>query len=130
MTQTTDLRVIGEAWDALQPFLGVDKCVACECLQGALTELLMALDALPVSPEQERLLTAVRGGLDLLNLHGCLGCEPCEPADALVAFYRSRDATAMAGRCACGSSCTDGVPASFPSPSPLPETGRGEGEGD
>ncbi|MBI4841050.1 MAG: hypothetical protein HY803_08250 [candidate division NC10 bacterium] len=129
MTPTTELTLIGGAWNTLQPFLGVDKCVGCECLQAALTELLMALEALPPSAEQERLLTAVRGGLDLLNLHGCLGCDPCGPADALVSFYRARDATAMAGRCACGSSCTDGVPASFPSPIPLPETGGGEGEG-
>ena len=130
MTQTAELRVVGEAWDALQPFLGVDKCVGCECLQAALTELLMALEALPVSSEQENLLTAVRDGLDLLNLHGCLGCEPCEPADALVSFYRARDdATQAGGGCACGPSCTDDVPTSFPSPVPLPQTGRGEGEG-
>lgn len=112
MTQTTDLRVNGEAWDTLQPFLGVDKCVSCECLQAALTELLMALEALPASVEQERLLTAMRGGLDLLHLHGCLGCEPCEPADALVSFYLAYDETASAaGRCGCGPSCADGTPA-------------------
>jgi hypothetical protein len=133
---TTDLHLIAEAWDTLRPFLSVDKCVGCECLQAALTELLMALEALPTEPHQEKLLTAVRSGLDLLNLHGCLGCEPCEPAFALVSFYRARDAVETAGRCACGPSGTDKPARStsftYSSPlriHPLPHRGEGEGEG-
>ena len=32
MTPTTELTLIGGAWNTLKPFLGVDKCVGCECL--------------------------------------------------------------------------------------------------
>lgn len=108
MTQTKDVRVIAEAWDTLQPFLPLDKCVGCECIQAALTELVMTLEALPAGPEQERLLSAIRGALDLESLHACLGCEPCEPADVLIQFYKAQDAAATADRCVCGPSCPDG----------------------
>lgn len=106
-----DLRLIQEAWSSLQPFRGLEKCGDCECLQAAVTELAMALEGLPAEPENERLLKAVRNGLDLSRLHGCLGCDPCEPADVLSSFYVACDARGAAVECDCGSSCPDGAPA-------------------
>ena len=103
----TELKTIVETWKALQPFLGVDKCVDCECLQAGLTELVMALEALPAEPERDKLLTAVRQAQDLSKLHGCLGCDPCEPADILVSFYQARDAASEDERSCCGPSCAD-----------------------
>lgn len=104
-----DLAIIEETWDSLQPFLAVDKCVDCECLQAGLTELVMALDALPPEPERDKHLTAVRQALDLSKLHGCVGCDPCEPADVLVSFYRARDAAGMPAGSGCGPSRTGGT---------------------
>ncbi len=104
-----DLQLIGETWDALRPYLGMDRCAGCECLQAGLTELVMALEGLPVGPESQTLLRTVRDGLDLSRLHGCLGCDPCEPADVLSAFYRACDAREAAVGCDCGSSCPDGA---------------------
>ncbi len=100
----TELMTISETWKALQPFLGVDKCVDCECLQAGLTEIVMALEALPAEPARDTLLTTIRRALDLSNLHGCLGCDPCEPADILVSFYQARDAARAKVRCDCGPS--------------------------
>ncbi len=96
-----ELQTISKSWKVLQPFLGVDKCVDCECLQAGLTELVMALEALPEEPERDKLLRSVRQGLDLSNLHGCLGCDPCEPADILVSFYQARDAAGAKLQCDC-----------------------------
>lgn len=103
-----ELQTISETWKALQPFLGVDKCVDCECLQAGLTELVMALEELPAEPERDKLLRSVRQELDLSKTHGCLGCDPCEPADILVSFYQARDAATPVGQCGCGPSCADG----------------------
>ena len=100
----TELQPISYTWKGLQPFLGVDKCVDCECLQAGLTEIVMALEALPAEPVRDKLLTTIRHALDLSKLHGCLGCEPCEPADILVAFYQARDAAEVRVRCDCGPS--------------------------
>ncbi len=103
-----ELQTISETWKLLQPFLGVDKCVDCECLQAGLTEIVMALEALPAEPVRDKLLTTIRRALDLSKLHGCLGCEPCDPADVLVSFYQARDAASEDERCCCGLSCADG----------------------
>ncbi len=105
--QSADLRLIEEAWRSLQVFLGVEKCVDCECLQAGLTELVLALEAMPANLGGETLLMAVRSALNLSSLHGCLGCDPCKPADVLASFYRARDARETAARCGCGPSCTD-----------------------
>jgi hypothetical protein len=104
----TELKTISKTWKALQPFLGVDRCVDCECLQAGLTEIVMALDALPAEPVRDKLLTVVRRVLDLSRTHGCLGCDPCEPADILVSFYQARDAATAGGQCDCGPRCADG----------------------
>ncbi|MGE5850559.1 MAG: hypothetical protein ACM362_10560 [Candidatus Methylomirabilota bacterium] len=107
MEMTTDLELIRKTWSSLQPFLGVDKCVDCECLQAGLTEIVMALEALPEEPERDTLLRSVREGLDLSKTHGCLGCDPCEPADVLVSFYQTRDAACAERQWRCRPSCTD-----------------------
>ncbi len=104
----TELQTMSETWKGLQPFLGVDKCVDCECLQAGLTELVMALEALPAEPVRDKLLTTIRWALDLSKLHGCLACEPCEPADILVSFYQVRDAATAGEQCGCDSPCADG----------------------
>lgn len=104
----TELQTISETWKGLQPFLGVDKCVDCECLQAGLTETVMALEALPAEPERDQLLTTIQQAQDLSKTHGCLGCDPCEPADILVSFYQVRDAATAGGQCGCGPSCADG----------------------
>ncbi|HEX9900054.1 MAG TPA: hypothetical protein VGC81_12590 [Candidatus Methylomirabilis sp.] len=103
----TELQTISDTWKALQPFLSVDKCLDCECLQAGLTETVMALEALPAEPERDQLLTTIRRALDLSKTHGCLGCDPCEPADILVSFYQARDAASEDERCCCGPSCAD-----------------------
>ena len=112
----TELQTISETWKGLQPFLGVDKCVDCECLQAGLTEIVMALEVLPAEPVRDKLLITIRRALDLSKLHGCLGCEPCEPADILVSFYQARDAATASGQCGCSPSCTDGSSATRGTP--------------
>jgi len=107
----TELQTISETWEGLQPFLGVDKCVDCECLQAGLTELIMALEAPGAEPDRDTLLAAIRQAQDLSRLHGCLGCEPCEPTDILISFYQARDAASEDERCSCGPSCMDGLSA-------------------
>ncbi len=103
-TMNTELQPISDTWKGLQPFLSVDKCVDCECLQAGLTEIVMALEALPEEPVRDKLLTTIRQALDLSKTHGCLGCDPCEPADILVSFYQARDAAGANVRCDCGPS--------------------------
>ena len=103
-----ELQTISDTWKGLRPFLSVDKCLDCECLQAGLTETVMALEALPAEPERDQLLTTIRRALDLSKTHGCLGCDPCEPADILVSFYQARDAASEDERCCCGPSCADG----------------------
>ena len=103
-----ELQTISDTWKGLRPFLSVDKCLDCECLQAGLTETVMALEALPAEPERDQLLTTIRRALDLSKTHGCMGCDPCEPADILVSFYQARDAATVGEQCGCGPLCADG----------------------
>jgi len=96
-----DLPRIRDTWHALHPFLEEEKCVACECLQGALVELRLALEELPPDPAQTELLALVETAT-CREPHGCLGCEPCHPADILATFYREQQAREVAAACACG----------------------------
>ena len=107
--QSADLRLFEETWHSLQVFLRIEKCAGCECLQAGLTELVMALEAMPANFGGPTLLATVRNALDLSRLHGCLGCDPCEPADILAGFYRACEAGEGSARCDCGPSCTDGT---------------------
>lgn len=105
--QQDDLGPIRETWERLRPFLDVERCADCECLQAGLTEVVMRLEEHPDTPGRDALLAAVRAGQDLSRLHGCLGCDPCEPADILVSSYQARDAVTAGGHCGCGASCAD-----------------------
>jgi hypothetical protein len=96
-----DLQLVGDTLSALQPFAQQEKCASCECLQGALVELRMALEELPESAERERLLSAVTQAMQIQSPHGCLGCEPCTPADTLAAYYREQQAQELPSPCAC-----------------------------
>ena len=107
--QSTDLRLFEEIWHSLRAFLSIEKCATCECLQAGLTELVMALEAMPANFGGPTLLSTVRDALDLSSLHGCLGCDPCEPADILAEFYRACETGEGSDRCGCGPSCTDGA---------------------
>jgi hypothetical protein len=74
---------------------------SCECLQGALAELRLALDDLPEGREQQRLLASVAQATTAQSPHGCLGCDPCNPSDIPASFYRARQACAAASPAAC-----------------------------
>jgi hypothetical protein len=96
-----DLRLIGEAWSTLQPFVQEKKCVGCECLQGALMELCLGLEDLTPGDERQHLLSTITGAMAVQDRHGCLGCEPCTPGDILVATYREGQAKETPTPCAC-----------------------------
>jgi hypothetical protein len=98
---SADLPLIETTWNALQPFVREEKCCACECLQGALVELKLALEELPEGSEQERLLTAIGKATHAGAPHACLGCEPCNPGDILANFYREQQAQATAAQPCC-----------------------------
>jgi hypothetical protein len=98
---TADLQLISDTWSALEAFTRVEKCAACECLQGALVELRMALEELAKGTEQERLLAAVSRAMKVQSPHRCLGCEPCNPSDVLASFYRAQQAREVVSPCAC-----------------------------
>jgi hypothetical protein len=93
------LELIAKTWGALQPALREEKCSSCECLQGALVELKLVLEELPVGGEQEALLTAVDGAMRVREPHACLGCEPCNPGNILADFYRAQQAAEAAQPC-------------------------------
>jgi hypothetical protein len=96
-----DLRLVAATWNTLQPFVGEEKCSACECLQGALVELRLALEELPEGPEPARLLSDIRAAMQVRTPHACLGCQPCNPGDILADFYRQQQAQANAAQPCC-----------------------------
>ena len=95
-----DLPLIEETWRALLPFVRVEQCAHCECLQAALVELRLSLDELPPGPERDALLATVGRAMQGGASHACLGCQPCNPGDILANFYRGQQAAAAG--CACG----------------------------
>lgn len=97
----SDLRLIGETWNALQPFVREQKCAGCECLQGALMELSLGLEDLTPGDERQQLLAAITGAMAVQDRHGCLGCEPCKPGDTLAAYYREQQVQEVPSSCAC-----------------------------
>lgn len=96
-----DLPLVAATWHALQPLVDDEKCSACECLQGALVELKLALEELPDGPERARLLSDVGTAMQVRPTHGCLGCQPCNPGDILAEFYRHQQAQASAAQPCC-----------------------------
>ena len=99
-----DLTLIDTTWNALQPRVREEQCSTCECLQGALIELKLALEELPADAEQTALLAEVEASLLRGKPHACLGCQPCNPGDILANFYREQQAREAAPQATC---CND-----------------------
>jgi len=98
---SADLRLVATTWNALQPFVGEEKCSGCECLQGALVELKLTLEERPEELEQARLLSDIEAAMQARAAHACLGCQPCNPGDILADFYRQQQAQAAAAQPCC-----------------------------
>jgi len=96
-----NLRLIETTWNAILPCLREEKCSGCECLQGALMEMRLALEDLSATAAQDRLLSAVRDAMNVRSPHACLGCEPCTPGNILADFYRAQQAAEVATPTAC-----------------------------
>jgi hypothetical protein len=96
-----NLRLIETTWNGIQPCLHEEKCVECECLQGALMEIRLALEDLPATADQDRLLSGVRHAMNGRSPHACLGCDPCNPGNILADFYRAQQASEVATPTAC-----------------------------
>ena len=97
-----DLDLIAKTWHTLRPFTTQERCDTCECLQGALVELQMALEDLPSTADPGGLPTLIQSALSKGEPHACDGCQPCNPADILANFYRERQRREAAAACACG----------------------------
>jgi len=96
-----DLPLIAKTLDALRPAIADDKCAGCECLQGAVVELRMALEDLPTDARQAELLAQVEAASRRGERHACLGCQPCNPGDILARYYLERQAREAATHSAC-----------------------------
>jgi len=96
-----DLPLIETTWNALRPRVREEQCATCECLQGALVELKLALEELPAGVNQTALRAEVEAVLRRGELHACLGCQPCNPGDILANFYRGQQARESAPQAAC-----------------------------
>jgi len=99
-----DRALVSKTLDALRPALADDKCAGCECLQGTLVELKLALEDLPGDAYHAVLLTQVETALGRGERHACLGCEPCNPGNILADYYREQQAREVVPQIA----CTDG----------------------
>jgi hypothetical protein len=100
----SDLALIAKTLHSLSPALADDKCAGCECLQGALVELKLALEELPGDTHRAELLAQVETALGRGERHACLGCEPCNPGNILAGYYREQQAREVVPQIA----CTDG----------------------
>lgn len=98
---SADLPLVAATWDALQPLVADEKCSGCECLQGALVELKLALEELREGPERARLLSGIGKAMQLGAPHACPGCQPCNPGNILADFYRQQQAQAAAAQPCC-----------------------------
>ena len=96
-----NLPVIESIWNTLQPHVREEQCASCECLQGTLAEVKLALEDLPAGAEQTRLLAVVETAIRRGELHACLGCQPCNPGDILANFYREQQAHEAVPQAAC-----------------------------
>ncbi len=85
---TVGRSLVEQIWQRLQPSLAKDQCAGCECLQGTLVELRLALDDLLPSGQDDALAEAIGAAMDTADRHACLGCEPCPPSALLTDFYR------------------------------------------
>lgn len=64
--------------ERLKGYSQIEKCRACECLQGALVQL--KKDRPELGGEIDSLLVSAH------EMHRCLGCKPCPPADVWVDY--------------------------------------------
>jgi hypothetical protein len=97
-----DLDLITATWHVLRPFSIEEKCATCECLQGALVELQMAIEDLPATADPGELPNLIQTALSNGEPHACQGCQPCNPGDILANFYRERQRREAAAACGCG----------------------------
>jgi hypothetical protein len=96
-----DLALIAQTWRNLKPFTAEEKCATCECLQGALVELRMALEDLPATADAGGLPVLIQTALSKGEPHACEGCQPCNPGDILANYFRElkrREAAATVRR--------------------------------
>jgi hypothetical protein len=101
---SSDLALIAKTLGSLGPALAEDQCAGCECLQGALVELKLALEELPGDAHHAELLARVETALGRGERHACLGCEPCNPGNILAEYYREQQTREPVPQIA----CTDG----------------------
>ncbi len=80
--------LVEQIWRTLQPSVEKEQCAGCECLQGTLVELRLALDDLPPDARSDALAEAIGAAMSKADRHACLGCEPCPPSAMLADFYR------------------------------------------
>ncbi len=92
-------QLIVDTWQRLAPYVGDGKCAGCECLQGALVELRLALDELPPDPDREVILEAIAAAMQTSERHSCLGCDPCSPSALLAEYYREQTRQAAQPSC-------------------------------
>lgn len=68
--------------EVLSKYRDVEKCMGCECLQGALIQL--KRDRPEWGKEIDSLL------LPTHEMHKCLGCDPCPPADIWATYLKEK----------------------------------------
>lgn len=68
-------------FEKLRPWLEDERCLTCDCLQGALVQA--ELDG---GEETAALVEPLKVPRE--RMHHCLGCEPCPPAEALSEYLR------------------------------------------
>lgn len=68
-------------FEKLQPWLGVERCKTCDCLQGALVQLeLDGGEEVAALVSEHKVLSG--------QIHSCRGCDPCPPAAAWSDYIR------------------------------------------
>ncbi len=68
-------------FEKLRPWLEDERCLTCDCLQGALVQA--ELDG---GEETAALVEPLKVPRE--RMHHCLGCDPCPPAGALSEYLR------------------------------------------
>lgn len=68
--------------ERLKEFILIEKCRACECLQGALVQLKKD------RPEWEEEIGSLL--VPAYEMHKCLGCDPCPPAEVWVGYLKGK----------------------------------------
>ncbi len=95
----THRHLIVDTWHKLAPCVEDENCAGCECLQGALVELRLALDDLPSDRERDDLVDAIAAAMQPSERHSCRGCDPCSPSALLAEYYREQARQAADSAC-------------------------------